>query len=158
MKIHLGGGVKGGGGFTDDRGVYQAALEHGFTVYCYAITVKPVWGVGEGSWGASWDVVVVTGSNWTRRGTGGGSGSGGRGGGWRGEIEILLDWDNGRYKYNVAQLTNKGQSLVSIWPLCRVWKTTALLCACHRDTEEGREEKKMFDFINFGFQLRYMYR
>ena len=43
-------------------------------------------------------------------------------------------------KYNVAQLTNKGQSIVSLWPIHRVWNTTTLLYACHRETEAGREE------------------
>ena len=35
----------------------------------------------------------------------------------------------------------KGQSLVSIWHLYRVWNTTDLLCACHRDKEAVQEEE-----------------
>ena len=35
----------------------------------------------------------------------------------------------------------KGQILVSLWYLCSVWNTTALLCVCHRDTEAGLEEE-----------------
>ena len=42
MEIHLGGGGKGGGGFPDNRGIRQAALEYGRTVYSYVITVRPV--------------------------------------------------------------------------------------------------------------------
>ena len=26
--------------------------------------------------------------------------------------------------------------------MCRVWNTTALLCACHQDIEAGREEEE----------------
>ena len=32
----------------------------------------------------------------------------------------------------------KGQSLVSLWRLCRMWNTTALLCAFYRDTDAGQ--------------------
>ena len=42
VEIHLGGGSKGGGGFIDNRVIFQAAPEHGITVYRYAITVRPV--------------------------------------------------------------------------------------------------------------------
>ena len=45
VEIHLGGGGKGGGVILEDGGVYQAAAEHGRTVHCYAITVRPVWGL-----------------------------------------------------------------------------------------------------------------
>ena len=51
--------------------------------------------------------------------------------------ERLLDWDNGREKYNVEQLTNKGNSIVSIWPMYRVCNTNALLYECHKDMEDG---------------------
>ena len=61
--IHLGGGSKGGGGFLDDGEVYQAAVEHGCTVHRYAITVRPVLGVGKGSGDASRGVLVGTGGN-----------------------------------------------------------------------------------------------
>ena len=44
-------------------------------------------------------------------------------------------------KYNVAKLTNTGHSIVYLWPLCRVWNTTTLLCSCHRDTKAGQEEE-----------------
>ena len=42
MEIHLDGGGKRGGGFLDDGGICQSALENGCTVYCYTITVRPV--------------------------------------------------------------------------------------------------------------------
>ena len=42
VEIHLGGGGKGGGKILDDGGIYQAAAEHGCTVHCYVITVRPV--------------------------------------------------------------------------------------------------------------------
>ena len=42
VDIHLGGGGKGGGRVLDDVGICQAAPEHGRTVHCYAITVRPV--------------------------------------------------------------------------------------------------------------------
>ena len=61
VEIHLGGGGKGGGGVLDDTGISQVAPEHGCTLYRYVITVRPVLGVLEGSWGASRDVVVGTG-------------------------------------------------------------------------------------------------
>ena len=63
MDVHLGGDVKGGGGVPDDGGLYPAAPEHGRTVYCYTITVRPVRGVGKGAGGACGDVVVGTGGN-----------------------------------------------------------------------------------------------
>ena len=63
MEIHLDGGGKRCGGFLDDGGIRQAAPEHTRTVYRYAITVIPVCGVREGSWGASRDAAVVTGGN-----------------------------------------------------------------------------------------------
>ena len=53
VEIHHGGGGKGGGGFLDNGGICQAAPEHDRTVYRCAITIIPVGGVGEGSWGAS---------------------------------------------------------------------------------------------------------
>ena len=31
---------------------------------------------------------------------------------------------------------------MSHWPLCRVWNTTALLCACLQDMETGQEEEE----------------
>ena len=64
-----------------------------------------------------------------------------------GKRERILDWDDIREKYNVAQLTNKGQSLVYLWSLCRVWNTNALLLACHWNMEDGREvENKKKEF------------
>ena len=42
VEIHLGGVGKGGGGILDGEGVYQVTAEHGCTVHCYAITVRPV--------------------------------------------------------------------------------------------------------------------
>ena len=42
VEIHLGGGVKGGGGVLDCGGIHQADPEHGRTVHRYAITVRPV--------------------------------------------------------------------------------------------------------------------
>ena len=42
MDIDLGGDITGGGGVLDYGGIHQAAPEHGCTVYCYAITVRPV--------------------------------------------------------------------------------------------------------------------
>ena len=42
VEIHLDGGSNGGGGVLDNGGICQAALEHGRTVYCYAITVRPM--------------------------------------------------------------------------------------------------------------------
>ena len=42
VKINLGGGGKGCGGFLDYGGIRQADPEHGLTVYRYAITVRPV--------------------------------------------------------------------------------------------------------------------
>ena len=59
MEIKLGGGVKGGSGFLGNGGIRQSESEHGCTVYCYAINVRPVLGVGEGYQGASRDAVVV---------------------------------------------------------------------------------------------------
>ena len=32
--------------------------------------------------------------------------------------------------------------MVSIWTICRVWNTTALLCACNWDTETGQQEEE----------------
>ena len=31
---------------------------------------------------------------------------------------------------------------MSLWPLCRFWTTTALLCTCHQDTEASWEEEE----------------
>ena len=42
VEIHLGGGSKGGVRILDDGEINQAAPEHSNTVYCYAITVRPV--------------------------------------------------------------------------------------------------------------------
>ena len=42
LEIHLGGGGKVGDGFPDDGGIRQASPENGRTVYCYAITVRPM--------------------------------------------------------------------------------------------------------------------
>ena len=36
----------------------------------------------------------------------------------------------------------KVHSLVSLWPLCREWNTTALLCTFYRDIEAGQEEEE----------------
>ena len=63
VEIHLSSGSKGGGGVLDDGGICQGTPENGHTVYRYAITVRPVLGVGEGSWGAIWGEVVGTGRN-----------------------------------------------------------------------------------------------
>ena len=60
MEIHLGGDGKGGGGFLENGVIRQVAPEHGHTVYSYAVIVRPVQGVGEGYWGASWGAVVGT--------------------------------------------------------------------------------------------------
>ena len=78
-KIYLGGGGKWSGGFPDDGGIRQAVPEQGRTLYCYTITVRTVWGVGEGSLGASRDAMVGIGGNWPVRGAGGNSNGGGRG-------------------------------------------------------------------------------
>ena len=45
-------------------------------------------------------------------------------------------------KYNVDKLTNKGQIIVSLWCLCRVWNNIYLLCTCHWGTEAGQEEEE----------------
>ena len=99
VEIHLVDSGKGDDGFPDNGGIRQAAPEQGCTVYLYTITVRPVSGVGEGSWGASRDAVVGTGGNLPVRVVGGNSVGGGRGGG-RGvtgsKIERLLDWSNVR--------------------------------------------------------------
>ena len=63
MEIHLDGGGKGSGRFLDDGGIRQAVPEHGRTVYRYTITVIPLLGFIEGSWGVIRDVVVRTGVN-----------------------------------------------------------------------------------------------
>ena len=55
--------------------------------------------------------------------------------------EDSRSWGNSN-GYKAAQLIRYGQSLVSLWPLCRVWNTTDLLCARHKDTETGREEEE----------------
>ena len=43
-----------------------------------------------------------------------------RGGVTGGKIVRHLDWENRREKYNVANLNNKGQSIVYLWFFCRV--------------------------------------
>ena len=48
-------------------------------------------------------------------------------------------WDNSN-RYKVANLTKYGYIIVSLWPMCRVWNTTALLCTRLRETETGQEE------------------
>ena len=63
VEIHLGGSGKGGDRVLHDGGIRQAAPKHGFTVYCYAITVRPMGGVVKISWGVGWDAVVGTGGN-----------------------------------------------------------------------------------------------
>ena len=63
VEIHLNGNGKGGGGVLEDGGMHQAELEHSCTVHRYAITVRPVWGVGKGTWGATRYAVVGTGGN-----------------------------------------------------------------------------------------------
>ena len=45
MEIHIGSGGKKEGRILYNGGLYQAAAEHSRTVYCYAITVRPVGGV-----------------------------------------------------------------------------------------------------------------
>ena len=44
---------------------------------------------------------------------------------------------------------------MSLWPLYRVWNTTALLCACHWNMEAGREEEEGVDpnFIIFSARI-----
>ena len=42
VEINLDGGGKGGGGILNDGGVYQAAVEHGCTLHCYAINARPM--------------------------------------------------------------------------------------------------------------------
>ena len=42
VEIHLGGDGTGGGGGLGGGGIHQALPEHGHTVNCYAITVRPV--------------------------------------------------------------------------------------------------------------------
>ena len=44
--------------------------------------------------------------------------------------------------YKVLHLTKYRQSKVSLWTLCRVWNTPALLCARHWDTYTGQEERR----------------
>ena len=59
----------------------------------------------------------------------------------RGEERKNPGLGNQKRKYNVAKLTNTRHSIVYLWPLCRVWNTTTLLCRCHWDTKAGREEE-----------------
>ena len=42
VEIHLDGDCNGVGRERDSGGRHPAALEHGRTVHCYAITVRPV--------------------------------------------------------------------------------------------------------------------
>ena len=63
VDVHPGSDGKGGGGFTEDGGLNLAATEHGHTVIFYMITVRPVWGVGKGTWGAIGDAVAGAGGN-----------------------------------------------------------------------------------------------
>ena len=42
VEIHLGSGSTGGDSILDYGGVYQAVAEHGCTVHCYTIIVRPV--------------------------------------------------------------------------------------------------------------------
>ena len=63
MDIHLWGDGTGGGGVLDYCGIHQAAPEHGRTLNCYAITVRPVCGVRKCTGGESRDVVVETGGD-----------------------------------------------------------------------------------------------
>ena len=42
LEVHLDGGGKGGGGVLDDGGINSAMTENGRTVYCYAVTDRPV--------------------------------------------------------------------------------------------------------------------
>ena len=37
-----------------------------------------------------------------------------------------------------GKITKYGQSIVSLWPLCRVCNITNLLCTHHLDTETGQ--------------------
>ena len=57
----------------------------------------------------------------------------------QGKIVIILDWYNGREWYNITKRTKYIQSLVSLWPPCKVWNTATILCARHQDTESGQE-------------------
>ena len=82
MGVHLCGGGKGGGGVPEDGGIHSEMIEHGRTTYRYAITGRPVLGVGKGVGGAFGYAVVVEGGYQSGGGKGrGGSGSG-RGKGW----------------------------------------------------------------------------
>ena len=65
------------------------------------------------------------------------------------EVEeyVMEEWQRGKkgrltgqgtsIEYNVANLTNLVQILVSLWPLCRLWNTTALIFKYHWDKEAG---------------------
>ena len=65
---------------------------------------------------------------------------------WRGEERKTPGLGQWKRKYNGAKLTNKGQSLVSLWNLYRVWNTTSLLFAYHKDTEAGLEEEGEYKY------------
>ena len=73
------------------------------------------------------------------------AGKGVGGGSWylldKGGVQMKdpQSWDNSN-RYKVANLTKQGYIIVSLWPLCRVWNTTALLCARLRETDTGQEE------------------
>ena len=59
-----------------------------------------------------------------------------RNGGGGGEVRLPGRGTN--KEYNVADLTNKGQSILSLCTIYRVWNTTALLYAHHQYTETGQ--------------------
>ena len=44
--------------------------------------------------------------------------------------------------YIIVHVNKWGHSLVSLRPLCRVWNTTALLCARLWDMVSGNEEEE----------------
>ena len=110
MGVHLGGDGKDRGGVPDNEGVHAAMTEHDCTVHPYAITARPVWGVGEGTGGADEGVVVVAGRNQSSGGKGSeGYGSGGGGGRGEGVTEGTKSKTTGtehQKRVQVANLTN----------------------------------------------------
>ena len=66
-----------------------------------------------------------------------------KGGGVKMEYPWIWDNSNG---YKVVKLIKQGQSIVSLWPMCSVCNTTALLCArlCYMKTGQEEEEEETF--------------